>query len=56
MTARSVVVIGGGLAGITAAIALREADIGVTRLPTSVISYTSTGIGNASAASSRLPL
>ena len=32
MTARSVVVIGGGLAGITAAIALREADIGVTLL------------------------
>ncbi len=32
MTARSVVVIGGGLAGITAAIALREAGVGVTLL------------------------
>ena len=32
MTARHVVVIGGGLAGITAAIALREAGIGVTLL------------------------
>ena len=30
MTARSAVVVGGGLAGITAAIALREAGIGVT--------------------------
>ena len=32
MTARHVVVIGGGLAGITAAIALREAAVGVTLL------------------------
>ncbi len=32
MTARGVVVIGGGLAGITAAIALREAGVGVTLL------------------------
>jgi squalene-associated FAD-dependent desaturase len=32
MTARHVVVIGGGLAGITAAIALREAGVGVTLL------------------------
>jgi Flavin containing amine oxidoreductase len=32
MTARHVVVIGGGLAGITAAIALREAGVGVTVL------------------------
>ena len=32
MTARTAVVIGGGLAGITAAIALREAGIGVTLL------------------------
>ena len=32
MTARTVAVIGGGLAGITAAIALREAGIGVTLL------------------------
>jgi hypothetical protein len=30
-------------------------DIGVIRLPTSVIGYTSTGIGNASAASSQSP-
>jgi squalene-associated FAD-dependent desaturase len=34
MTARSVAVIGGGLAGITAAIELREAGIGVTLLET----------------------
>ncbi len=32
MTARGVVVVGGGLAGITAAIALREAGLGVTLL------------------------
>ena len=32
MTGRSAVVIGGGLAGITAAIALREAGVGVTLL------------------------
>ena len=30
-------------------------DIGVIGLPLSVIGYTSTGIGNASASSSRLP-
>ncbi len=34
MTARTVAVIGGGLAGITAAIALREAGIGVTLVET----------------------